>query len=329
MEKILVVEDSPEIAALMALTLQMEGYEVHQSSNGLRGLELAAANDYDLILLDVMMPGITGFQVAERLKNDPKTKHTPIIFVTAKHEMDDLIQGLEVAVDYISKPFAVPELIARVRAAMRMRKLQAELQASNEELSKLAVTDGLTGLLNRRGFDQQLEDEIWRARRFGHALGLVIFDLDRFKTVNDTYGHAQGDVVLQIFAETLMNSSRRVDKIARFGGEEFALLLPATDFAGANIVCEKVRSSTEALKVPYNGAGDHSSFSFTTSGGGVVVTNFKEGNTEVHVIAAAMFAVADKCLYSAKESGRNKVITFASTDSEVLHETGNLHQSVH
>jgi diguanylate cyclase (GGDEF)-like protein len=318
MEKILVVEDSPEIAALMALTLQMEGYEVHQASNGFRALELAAIDDFDLILLDVMMPGISGFQVAERLKNDSKTKSAPIIFVTAKHEMDDLIQGLEVAVDYISKPFAVPELVARVRAAMRMRKLQAELEASNEELSKLAVTDGLTGLLNRRGFDQQLEDEIWRARRFGHALGLVIFDLDRFKNVNDTYGHAQGDVVLQIFAETLMNSSRRVDKVARFGGEEFALLLPATDDIGVNIVCEKVRASTEELKVPYYGTGNHSNITFTTSGGGVIISHFSESNVEVADIAAGMFAIADKCLYSAKEGGRNRIITVTSTDVEVL-----------
>jgi diguanylate cyclase (GGDEF)-like protein len=320
MEKILVVEDSPEIAALMALTLQMEGYEVHQVSNGFRALELAANDkfDFDLILLDVMMPGISGFQVAERLKKDSKAKSAPIIFVTAKHEIDDLIQGLEVAVDYISKPFAVPELVARVRAAMRMRKLQTELEASNEELSKLAVTDGLTGLLNRRGFDQQLEDEIWRAKRFGHTLGLVIFDLDHFKNVNDTYGHAQGDIVLQIFAETLMNSSRRVDKVARFGGEEFALLLPATDAAGVDIVSEKVRTSTEELKVIYNGSEDLPDITLTTSGGGVIVSHFADNDADVSDIAAGMFAMADKCLYSAKEGGRNRIITVTTTDIEVL-----------
>ena len=326
MEHVLVVEDSPEIAALMSLTLRMEGYEVSHATNGARALEMACPTDDntgapDLILLDVMMPGLTGFQVGERLKSDPATRDIPIIFVTAKHEMNDLIQGLEIAVDYISKPFAVPELLARVRAALRMKKLQAELKASNEQLSRLAVTDGLTGLLNRRGFDSQIEDEIWRARRFDHALGLVIFDLDRFKLVNDTYGHPQGDVVLQAFAQVLQVSSRRVDKVARFGGEEFAILLPATDAAGVDIVCEKVRAATEALRVPVSlgeGQGRNGEFlQITTSAGGVVVSHFVDADLSVSHLAAGMFALADRCLYGAKAQGRNRVVTQNTTDAEL------------
>jgi diguanylate cyclase (GGDEF)-like protein len=318
MDKVLVVEDSPEISAMMALTLQLEGYEVVQAGDGLQALEAARNTRLDLILLDVMMPGLSGFEVAQALKANQSTADIPIIFVTAKHEVDDLVQGLEVAVDYISKPFAVPELVARVRAALRMRKLQNELKASNEQLSRLAVTDGLTGLLNRRGFDQQLEDELWRARRFGHSIGLVLFDLDHFKRVNDTWGHAQGDIVLQAFASVLMHSSRRVDKVARFGGEEFALLLPATDELGVDIVCEKVRSATEALRVPCSHAdGTSESIQITTSGGGVVIPKIGENGIPMSELAAGMFEISDRSLYQAKQSGRNRIITQICTDEAV------------
>lgn len=315
MDKVLVVEDSPEISAMMALTLQLEGYEVVQASDGVQALDATRTTAPDLILLDVMMPGLSGFEVAQALKANEATADIPIIFVTAKHEVDDLVQGLEIAVDYISKPFAVPELVARVRAALRMRKLQNELKASNEQLSRLAVTDGLTGLLNRRGFDHQLEDELWRARRFGHSIGLVLFDLDHFKRVNDTWGHAQGDIVLQAFAEVLMHCSRRVDKVARFGGEEFALLLPATDESGVNIVCEKVRATTEALRVPCSYLdGNSETIRITTSGGGVVLPHVGENGLPMTDLASGMFELADRSLYQAKQTGRNKIIVQITTD---------------
>ena len=319
MEHVLVVEDSPEIAALMVLTLRIEGYQVSQAPDGVRALELVSAGAPDLVLLDVMMPGLNGFQVAQKLKEDDETRDIPLIFVTAKSELNDLVHGLETAVDYISKPFAVPELVARVRSALRMRKLQTQLKESNEELSRLALTDGLTGLLNRRGFDQQLEDEIWRARRFGHSLGLMVFDLDRFKTVNDTWGHTQGDVVLQAFAETLMNSSRRVDKVARFGGEEFALLLPATDAEGVEIVGEKVRAATEELNIHCPGCKQGEVLRVTTSAGGVIVAELSENGPSVSELAGGMFAIADHCLYAAKNGGRNRIVTQNATDEEAAH----------
>jgi len=282
----------------------------------------------DLILMDVMMPGMNGFQVADKLKGQMTTRNIPLIFVTAKSELPDMVHGLETAVDYISKPFAVPELVARVRAALRMNKLQKELQQSNEELSRLALTDGLTGLLNRRGFDQQLEDEIWRARRFEHGLGLLIFDLDRFKSVNDTWGHAQGDVVLRVFAEVLMNSSRRVDKVARFGGEEFALLLPATDAEGVEVVGEKVREATEELEIECQPCGDVA-LRVTVSAGGVILPQLAENGPSVADLASGMFDLADRCLYAAKNGGRNRVITRTATDEEVAHALDGTHISPH
>ena len=318
MEHVLIVEDSPEISALIVLTLRIEGYQVSQASDGIQAFEMASSLLPDLILMDVMMPGMNGFEVAEKLKQNDATRNIPLIFVTAKSELPDMVHGLETAVDYISKPFAVPELVARVRAALRMKKLQKDLQQSNEELSRLALTDGLTGLLNRRGFDQQLEDEIWRARRFGHGLGLLIFDLDRFKSVNDTWGHTQGDVVLRAFADTLMNSSRRVDKVARFGGEEFALLLPATDAEGVEFVGEKVREATEQMEIecaPCDGA----ILRVTVSAGGVILPTLAENGPAVADLASGMFALADRCLYAAKNGGRNRVITRAATDEEAAH----------
>lgn len=315
MEHVLIVEDSPEISALIVLTLRIEGYQVSQAADGHQAYERASSLLPDLILMDVMMPGMNGFQVAAKLKENADTRNIPLIFVTAKSDTPDMVHGLETAVDYISKPFAVPELVARVRAALRMKKLQNDLQQSNDELSRLALTDGLTGLLNRRGFDQQLEDEIWRARRFEHGLGLLIFDLDRFKSVNDTWGHTQGDVVLRTFAETLMNSSRRVDKVARFGGEEFALLLPATDAEGVEVVGEKVREATEQMQIECGPCGD-AILRVTVSAGGVILTELAEHGPGVADMASGMFALADRCLYAAKNGGRNRIVTRTATDEE-------------
>jgi two-component system cell cycle response regulator len=315
---VLVAEDSPEIAKLMELTLHIEGYDVLQAFDGIQALALAREHKPDLILLDVMMPGFNGFEVATKLKKDEDTRDIPIIFVTANHEMDALVQGLEVAVDYISKPFAVLEFSARVRAALRMRRLQEDLKASNEQLSRLAITDALTGLLNRRGFDTQLDDELWRARRFGHSIALVLFDLDRFKSVNDTWGHSQGDVVLQRFAEVMSLSSRRVDKVARFGGEEFALLLPSTDEAGVRVVCEKIRSTTEAMRIPLAPQdGKEQWINVTVSAGGIVLPHIAEGGAEMSAISSGLFEIADRCLYSAKQGGRNRVVIESLSDTDV------------
>ena len=321
MERILVVEDSPEIASLMSLTLRMEGYEVLQAATGARALQIAFAEIPSLILMDVMMPGLTGFQVADQLKADDRTRDIPIIFVTARHDVDDRVHGLEVAVDYIAKPFAVPELLARVRAALRMQKLQAELKASNDQLSKLAVTDALTGLYNRRGFDSQMEDELHRARRFRQPLGLAIFDLDRFKSVNDSYGHAQGDLVLQFFAETLLNLSRRVDKVARFGGEEFAVLLPNTDEVGAKIFAEKVRAAIESSSVDCPSCGLGKTISVTVSGGIAILvpSGVLDGRTPLSIgqLAEGLFEMADAHLYRAKEGGRNRIETQSADEAEI------------
>jgi diguanylate cyclase (GGDEF)-like protein len=322
MALILVVEDDPEINSLMALTLRVEDYDVIQARDGEQALRLVQERNPDLILLDVMMPRMSGYDVARTLQDKPAFVHIPIIFVTAKSEMEDRVLGLEMAVDYVCKPFAAPELLARVRAALRMRKLQEELRVSNEQLAHLAITDALTGLCNRRHFDSQLADELRRAQRFGHALSVVVFDLDRFKTINDNWGHAQGDSVLQSFGEVLQHSSRRIDTTARVGGEEFAAILPATEESGARAFAEKVRSATEEMEIGVIRARegvDEDPLRITVSGGITVARKVDIDEETTPALAEVMMQSADKALYEAKASGRNRVIVYSFDTLDAEH----------
>jgi two-component system cell cycle response regulator len=310
MALILVVEDDPEINALIALTLRVEDYEVAQARDGEQAIRMVREMHPDLVLLDVMMPRVSGYDVAFAMQDKPSTASIPIIFVTAKNEMEDRVVGLEIAVDYVCKPFAAPELLARVRAALRMRKLQEELRISNEQLTKLVITDALTELCNRRHFDTQLEDELRRARRFGHPIALVMFDLDHFKNVNDTWGHAQGDDVLQAFGQVLHTSSRRIDTVARLGGEEFGALLPETDEAGMRTFAEKVRAATQALAIPCHSLEGEEAppLHITVSAGGVVASQLADTDAPIPLIADILLREADRRLYEAKAAGRNRVV---------------------
>ena len=315
MALILIVEDDRDMSMLMTLTLSMDKHQVVQAYDGPQALKLATEMSPDLILLDVMVPQMSGYEIAETLQANPATANITIIFVTARHDMEDVVQGLEMAVDYIYKPFATPELVARVRAALRVRTLQEELRQTNERLEKLAVTDALTGVCNRRGFDAALEEELWRARRFGEPLAVLLFDLDRFKSINDKWGHPQGDVVLQAFAGVLQDSSRHVDKVARYGGEEFAVLLPGTDAAGAANYAEKVRSATEALEIPCStlDVSNAEPVRLTVSGGVAVVPLIPRAEEDItlfdiSVLADRLIHEADACLYKAKDGGRNRIV---------------------
>lgn len=333
MSKILVVEDDTEMNNYVAMTLRLEGYEVLQTHDGTRALTVVKEFAPDLILSDVEMPQMGGLVLAQELHKDSATATIPIIFVTGRHELESRVQGLEYSVDYIVKPFATPELMARVRAALRLRNLEKELRATNDELArinqqlekanaqleKLALTDELTHVCNRRGFDKYLEDEIWRARRLGTALTLMIFDLDHFKKVNDTWGHAQGDVVLQEFSQLLRASSRHIDTVARYGGEEFAVVLPATDANGARAFAEKLRQGTEQHEIA-RVTGDAEILSplrVTVSGGGAVVTEL-ETATSPEVLMHGLIQAADRCLYSAKEGGRNRVCVETVEENEII-----------
>jgi diguanylate cyclase (GGDEF)-like protein len=321
--QVLVVEDESVMNTYMALALRLEGHEVLQAHDGSEALQLLQEHEVDLILSDMQMPIMGGLEMARRLRDNSDTQNTPLIFVTGRDELEYRVQGLEYAVDYIVKPFATPELLARVRTALRLYELEKELRAinvqlartnehlarANEQLKTLVLTDELTQICNRRGFDKWLVDELWRVHRQGRPLAIVMFDLDRFKMVNDTWGHAQGDEVLREFAQLLRNSSRHIDVVSRFGGEEFAVVLPDTDLEGARIFAEKARAALENadIKRVTGDAEILGTLHVTTSGGGVVLNELPVA-IDMELLSSMLLQTADELLYEAKAAGRNRVI---------------------
>jgi diguanylate cyclase (GGDEF)-like protein len=252
--KILVVDDVAVNVQLLTTYLTSVGYDVLTARDGEEALERVAATQPDLILLDVMMPKLNGFQVCERLKSDPATKVIPVIMVTALNEIEDKIKATESgADDFVSKPFNKLELLTRVKSLLRIKQLHDDLRAkvreleqARERLRQLAITDGLTGLYNHRYLKEHLEQELLRAQRHQLHVAVVMLDIDHFKKFNDTYGHPAGDTILRMIARLLKENIRKIDLAARYGGEEFCLVLVETNKIAAAIAAEKVRRIVEA-----------------------------------------------------------------------------------
>lgn len=251
--KILVVDDVPVNVQLLTTYLTSVGYEVVTARDGQEALDQVAATLPDLILLDVMMPKLNGFEVCERLKSDPITRIIPVIMVTALNEIEDKIKATESgADDFVSKPFNKLELLTRVKSLLRIKQLHDELSAkvrelelARERLRQLAITDGLTGLYNHRYFKEHLEQELYRAGRHQSRVSVVMVDIDHFKKFNDTYGHPAGDAILRAIGRLLKENIRKIDLAARYGGEEFCLVLVETPKTAAVVVAEKVRRLVE------------------------------------------------------------------------------------
>ncbi len=291
--KLLIVDDQP----LNVQTLYQvfhDHCEVIVATSGARALELAEEQQPDLVLLDVVMPEMDGFEVCRRLKADGSTKEIPILFVTAQDNPEDETRGLELgAVDFITKPINPAVVKARVRT-------QLTLKAQADFLRSLAFLDGLTGIPNRRHFNQRLESE-WRAcQRSGRPLSLIMIDVDYFKFYNDHYGHEAGDDCLKAVARALRQlASRGRDLVARFGGEEFVALLPECDLEGAREMAENIRAAIESMAVTHEAS--HVS-GVVTASVGAAVTVPREGNQP-----RALLAAADQQLYASKRDGRNRV----------------------
>ena len=307
--RVLVVDDLPDNVEILRVRLESRGYVVDAASNGEEALAAVHADPPQLILCDVMMPGIDGYEVARRIKQDQKLPFIPIILVTALGETEHIVQGLETgADDYIAKPYHFQELEARVRAMLRIKRLQdeldqknRELEVANKRLKKLSITDGLTELFNHRHVHELLHDEFERSRRTGEPLAVVMIDLDLFKAVNDTWGHPTGDVVLFETARILRDTAREIDMVGRYGGEEFIAILPNTDEAEATRFAERVRRAVEGHLY----RDETTEIRMTCSSG---VASFPAQGVQA---PEELLRRADEALYAAKESGRNRVVRAA------------------
>ncbi|MBW1858492.1 MAG: diguanylate cyclase [Deltaproteobacteria bacterium] len=298
MAKILIVDDSKLIAHVAKTMLTKKGHEVMLAQDGKAGLEAAKSGQPDIILLDLIMPVMDGYEVCQHLKEDETTQEIPIIMVTSKAETSDKVKGLQMgALDYVTKPFDEAELIARVNIHLKLRELYQEVQEQNILLQEMANRDGLTGLYNHRYFHEQLSQDFLRARRYHETISCVLLDIDFFKKFNDTYGHQTGDVVLRALAEVIERSIRESDLAARYGGEEFALIMYHTDKAAAIEAAERLRHMVESHEVKDNG----NVLQVTISVG---VATFP--HETIHD-AKELIEFADQALYKAKDNGRNRV----------------------
>jgi PleD family two-component response regulator len=321
---ILVADDEPVNLALIKRRLEWEQYRIHTAEDGGQAVELAKRLRPDLIILDVMMPVMDGLQACRLIKQDPSTRDIPVIFLSALDDTATKVSGLALgANDYISKPFRVEELLARVAVALRLKLERDELRRHTEEArlraeaaSEMSVTDALTGLLNRYGLQRALQRELTEAREAARPLSCLLIDVDFFKHVNDTYGHAAGDIALMQIARLLLDNVRhpaerreeareaerragasfpRPDVVCRYGGEEFLVLAPETALEGALALAEKIRLQAAARLF---GDGERV-FELTLSVGASLLLPGESGND--------MIARADEALYQAKQAGRNRV----------------------
>lgn len=284
--RVLVVDDSPMVRRLLAILLGRD-YEVSLAADGEEALAAAREGPPDLVLLDLVMPGLDGFQVCAALKADPLTQGVPVLVLTALEGEAEEVRALEAgAIDFIQKPIVPATVLARVRN-------HVALKAAQDRLQRQAAQDGLTGLANRALFERVLDQEWQRARREGRPLSVVLADVDCFKAYNDAYGHPQGDACLREVAGALRRALRRpADLAARYGGEEFVCILPETDAAGAAAIARSLAGAVAALGIPH--AHSEAGTLVTVSVGAATAVPAGEGGPE------ALLVQADRAMYAAK-----------------------------
>ncbi|MDG2021467.1 MAG: diguanylate cyclase [Phycisphaerales bacterium] len=289
--RVLAIDDSDLVHRLLRARLRHERIDLHSVLTADEGIAAAKQLQPEVILLDIDLEDLDGFEVLARLKADPITRDIAVIFVSASNETMDRVRGLDLgAVDFVGKPFDVGELKARVRSALRMQRLV-------KMLAQRAQLDGLTGLWNRAYLDDRLEAETASAIRYGNPLSLVLCDLDRFKSLNDSHGHPFGDEVLER-AASILGSGRSPDVACRYGGEEFALIAPGTDLKETMEVADRHRARIAEIQWP-----DRPGVRISASFGVADLTCVSGTPTPEKLIAAA-----DQALYEAKKAGRDQVV---------------------
>ncbi|MEQ8174505.1 MAG: diguanylate cyclase [Syntrophomonadaceae bacterium] len=310
MDRILIVDDVPVNIKLLGELLR-DQYEIFVANNGTKAVQLAAEIKPDLILMDVMMPDMDGFTACRLLKGGRQTADIPLIFITARNQSDDIVNGFDAGgQDYIAKPFNPHELYARVRSHIELKKSRealaeyaARLERNNNELNILleklevmASIDPLTGIFNRREAVNRMNEEISRYKRNNKEFCILMVDIDNFKNVNDTYGHEIGDCVIKHVVEVTRTHLRQHDMVSRWGGEEFLILLPETNALGAHSAAEKIRSCIEESSVEVRDI----SISVTVTIGGT------EFNPDIDL--DANINQADQALYEGKNKSKNCVV---------------------
>ncbi len=290
-EKILVVDDNRLNVMLLEQILEDEEYEVHTLESGKLVLETSIDIKPDAILLDIMMPDMDGFEVCKLIKENPDTKHIPIIMVTAKSEGEDLKKAFSIgAFDYIKKPIDEMEVVVRLNSALNFSRQQRELE-------QMAMRDGLTGLYNHRLILELFDKECEKVKRVQKGIAFVMIDIDHFKNVNDTYGHQAGDEVLRGLSNILVDQSRETDLVGRYGGEEFCMVLSDVCEEETEQICERLRNKVEqAYFITQQGKVE-----ITISVGSCFNNSTNQCNCDLMVVNA------DKALYRAKNLGRNRV----------------------
>jgi diguanylate cyclase (GGDEF)-like protein len=306
---ILIVDDSPADRLALQTFLRSAGFNrlllAESARDALRQLGLNGSPhieaEVDAILMDCSMPEMDGIQACSLIRRTPHVQDVPLIMVTAHDDVKKLEEAFAAgATDYVTKPYNEVELIARLRSALRLKQEMDERKKRERELERIATMDGLTGVGNRRYFDQQFDLEWRRALRNESPLSVILTDIDHFKAYNDLYGCQKGDECLKEIASVLCDSVKRAgDLVARYGGEEFAVILPSTDVEGAAFVAEVMRAGVEGVWIPHaaSAVADH-----VTISGGVATTIPKR-----NVPAASLIADADEALDQAKRAGRNRM----------------------
>jgi two-component system cell cycle response regulator len=332
-KRILVVDDHEDNIELLRARLEARGYEVFGASDGQAALDQVEHITPDLILLDVMMPRMDGMEVVRRLKANKNLPFIPVIMQTALDSTENKVEGLDAgADDYITKPINFAELEARVNSLLRIKKLQSDLAATNvlleavnaelsakkEELSeangklseandklwRISLTDGLTDIDNRRCLEDRLHEMWQHSLRLHEPIALIMCDIDKFKSVNDKFGHQAGDSVLKEVAQLLKGEAREIDRVGRYGGEEFLLILPGTVLDAAVTFAERLREKVDRHTFTYSGG----TLTRTISCGVAASPHPRVKDQE------ALLRAADDALYVAKETGRNRVVRFDSAE---------------
>ncbi len=299
--RILLVDDSPAIRKQIRTALEggMTIDQVFEAEDGIQGFKLLVEQRPDIVVCDLVMPVADGLKFLTLRGAKPELADIPVLMLTSEAELSRKVEVFERgAADYVTKPFSDRELLARVRVHFRVKALQDELKEANARLEELATTDALTGLYNRRYLDTVLFSELRRTLRYKAPLTLVLIDLDHFKLVNDSYGHALGDVVLRNVANLITRQARATDVVARYGGEEIVLVLPHTDARGGGELSERLR---KLIADATHLQGDVSVKVTASFGIATYVASPQALNPE------ELLRQADEALYEAKRSGRNRV----------------------